>query len=235
VRKTFEADLQQIALEGSNAYWGRNLLADTTNMMRSIDTFISNGKADETIWDQIDKRNIKDLKSLHDQLVHIYNTLRYQNHEIDQNFYAFLTETKIPDTILEIVPPPDTNTIRSWGQVQSHCIGSYADQAYSGQQMILGVRSTEDGSWIGHLSMSFSKAAAKGTPVSMRHSVRGRGFPSGSVEIDGKEWKWWITQFYGKRNSALPLEVTQVVGKHISDAFANLPDKPIELAKLAKK
>ncbi len=52
---------------------------------------------------------------------------------------------------ITVIVPEDTHTVISWGELQQHCIGSYAGDAADGRTILLGFK--RDGEWVGHCSI----------------------------------------------------------------------------------
>lgn len=52
---------------------------------------------------------------------------------------------------IKVIAPHDTHTVISWGEMQHHCIGTYADEAVDGRTILLGFKRGDD--WVGHASI----------------------------------------------------------------------------------
>ncbi len=58
----------------------------------------------------------------------------------------------IPGTDIKVVVPQDTHEVVAWGELQNHCIGSYAGYAAEGRSKLLGFKRGDE--WVGHASIS---------------------------------------------------------------------------------
>lgn len=190
------------------------ILTDSVSMLVKIE-------ANEVELDEhISRRDIKTIKNLHDELVKVYNTIRYKPVPIKPEFTEWIREygTKVGEDF-EFVFPEDTNTIRNWGQTQGHCIGSYADRASTGATILLGVMDLKTKDWLGHMQISPPSSTLKKHSIS-RDKIEdrnrgGRGY--GHQSICGPAGIS-IQQFYGKRNSAVPQDKKDPVVNHLKEA-----------------
>lgn len=209
------------------------LAADAISMIKQC-----TDKGEKTV-DHIDSRDVKNIKDYHDKVVQVYNSIKYKPVPIPTEFTDWITDygVEIPDTNIKIVIPENTNTIRNWGTTQGHCIGTYADQAVTGQNMLLGVWSEETNDWIGHLMMrSFQliHAAIGGIGGQARHRygstnaeenlpapvIKGEVNQEAAINsIRNTTMQNYISQFYGKHNSVVDETVKQAVYNHLSLAF----------------
>lgn len=106
--------------------------------------------------EKISPKRVKNFLTLHDEIVKVYNLIKYPEKLVQHRWYEHLINfgMTIPGSDVEFVIPESSNEIRGWGQSQNHCIGSYADGAAGDnpQHLILGIRhKNNNGEWIGHL------------------------------------------------------------------------------------
>lgn len=135
-------------------------LPDAIRMIRAIEAKEINLRT------KISTRRVKDIQSLHDEVVYVYNEIKYPKVEIDyKSHYAPLISygLNIENTDLEIVIPEHSNVIRAWGQEQSHCIATYINSCVEGQKLLFGVKNKHTGNWEGHVqtNASFSEIVSK--------------------------------------------------------------------------
>lgn len=52
---------------------------------------------------------------------------------------------------IKVIAPHNTHTVIAWGEIQHHCIGTYANEAAEGQTILLGFKRGDE--WVGHCSI----------------------------------------------------------------------------------
>lgn len=137
----------------SEAATGHSYLADTMHQFEYLD------ERNVNLWDEIEKRQVRDIKSLHDQLIPVVNKVRHQPAIIPPEPYKYLREAEtwlaeeLDENQFSLVYPNNTLDIVNWGTEQSHCLGSYTHQAKSSTYLIFGVMDNESKTWAGHANV----------------------------------------------------------------------------------
>lgn len=215
---------------------GEAIAAADQYQLRDIGTMVAKIEAaDIDIDEHISRRDVKTITQFHDEVVKVYNTVRYAPVPVKADHSLWLTEYGLDvNDDMELVLPETSNDIRTWGQVQGHCIGSYSDHAVNGSQILLGVRDKKTKNWIGHLQISPNCRLKK-------HSIeRDKLEKPRNERVDPYRRTpvvpatgMIINQFYGLRNSQVPQEKKDPVVNHLREAaiaYFFKPEKEAENA-----
>lgn len=198
---------------------------DTCNMLQLLH------QHDEVY--ELDHRDIKDIHSFHDQVIPAYNNVRHKPKVIHAGFTEWITSYNemLPDSTLKCVAPKDTNEIRTWGQRQGHCIGSYADSMADGNTTVLGFWDTEKEDWLGHIQIR--------VPVTSKGPGKWQPNPQYQRHYDDLDSLnvIQVQQFYGKHNSRIDQTIHHQVLAYLNQALAAWIKKlrEEEAAKAAEK
>lgn len=201
-----------------------NTVHDIPNMVLKCES-----EKDDPLF-KIPRSDVKTMKMYHDEVVKIYNTIRFKPTPINRDYTEWITSTKglKVDDNLELVLPNDTNDIRTWGQIQGHCIGSYADRAAQGSQILMGVRDRKSKDWVGHLQIQYPRLPKKesldGTAEPVLNQAQPQAYGNQYSILPSQNMR--ITQFYGLRNSQVPQDKKDPVIKHLREAATAYFFKP---------
>lgn len=124
---------------------------DLVSMVNTLDS-------KEPEWPtMIETRRVKNRKDFHDEVVKVYNAVKFKPTPIDLTIsYPFMPSHRVPvpGTTYELVAAKDTNEIREWGQKQGHCVGSYADRVANAETTILGIWDKKTNDWVAHIQLN---------------------------------------------------------------------------------